>query len=84
MQWSREEVRPKLNQYGGKPGASSTQLLIEVLSDITTAMEDNRAGVVLSALDFSKAFNRLDHAKCLQAFAKRGSFSKILSLLGSF
>ena len=84
LQWSREEVRPKMNQYGGEPGASSTQLLIEVISDVTAAMEDNRAGVVLSPLDFSKAFNRLDHLKCLQAFEKKGSSTEILSLLGSF
>ena len=84
LQWTREDVRPKKNQYGGEPSASSTQLLIEVLSDVTSAMEDNRAGVVLSAIDFSKTFNRLDHLKCLQAFARKGSSSEILRLLGSF
>ena len=84
LEWSRETVKPKLNQYGGEPGASSTQLLIEVLSDITTAMEDNRAGVVLSALDFSKAFNRLEHQQCLRAFERKGAPSEIIRLLGSF
>ena len=84
LEWSRNEVKPKLNQYGGEPGASSTQLLVEVLSNVTSAMEDNRAGVVLSALDFSKAFNRLDHSKCLALFAQKGASTDVLGLLASF
>ena len=84
LAWSREEVRPKLNQYGGEPQASAAHLLIEVMSDLTTALEDNRAGIVVSALDFSKAFNRLDHLKCLQSFVKKGSSTQILQLLAAF
>ena len=84
LEWSRTEVKPKLNQYGGEPGASSTQLLVEVLSDVTVGLEDNRAGVVLSAIDFSKAFNRLDHLKVLEAFARKGSSTDMLQLLSSF
>ena len=82
--WCREEVRPKRNQYGGEPGASAAHLLIEVLSDITTGLEDNRAGVVLSTIDFSKAFNRLDHAKCLRSFEKKGASTQIIALLAAF
>ena len=82
--WSRETVVPKLNQYGGEPKASAAHLLIEVMSDITTALEDNRAGVVVSGIDFSKAFNRLDHAKCLRAFAKKGAPSEIIQMIASF
>ena len=78
LSWSREDVRPKLNQYGGERGASATQLLIEVIADVTEAMEDNRAAMVLSAVDFSKAFNRLDHAKCIQAFADKGASTQVI------
>ena len=61
LEWSREEVRPKMNQYGGEPGAGATIMLTEVMDNITIVMEDNRSAVVLSAIDFSKAFNRLQH-----------------------
>ena len=71
----------KNNQFGGELQASSTHLLVEVLSDITAGLEDNWAGVVLSAIDFSKAFNRLDHSKCLAAFAEKGSSTQVLKLL---
>ena len=59
LKWSRDEVCPKLNQYGGEPGASASHLLVEVMDDITNIMEDNRMAATLSAIDFSKAFNRL-------------------------
>ena len=84
LEWSRVQVRPGLNQYRGEKGASATQLLIEVLYDTTRTLEDNRAGVVLSAIDFSKAFNRLDHQKCLKTFANKGASNEILGLLASF
>ena len=84
LAWSREEVRPKPNQYGGEKGASAAQLLIEVVGDVTESLEDNRAAVVLSAIDFSKAFNRLDHTECIKAFASKGASNQILQLLGSF
>ena len=84
LEWCRQEVKPKNNQYGGEKGSSATHLMIEVMDDLTSALEDNRAGVILSAIDFSKAFNRLDHLKCLEAFAEKGASSETLQLLGSF
>lgn len=62
----------------------AARLLVEVMADLMTAMEDNRAGVVMSAIDFSKAFNRLDHLKCLQSFAKKDASSQILQMLAAF
>ena len=84
LDWSRQEVVPKTNQYGGEPGASATHLLVEVMSGVTSALEDNRAGVVVSAIDFSKAFNRLDHAEYLRSFADKGASTDILQLLAAF
>ena len=84
LSWSREEVKPKNSQYGGEPGASAAHLLVEVLDDITSTLEDNRMGVALSSIDFSKAFNRLDHSHCLRTLAARGASNSILRLLGSF
>lgn len=84
LRWAREEIRPKQNQYGGEPGASSAQLLVETLDYVTTALEDSRAGVVLSALDFSKAFNRFDHGKCLTSIIEKGISRQVLDLLAAF
>ena len=84
LKWARQEVTPKLNQYGGEPGASATHLLISVLDYIFEALEDNRTSVVLSAIGFSKAFNSLEHSACLNTFAKRGASTKVLQLLAAF
>ena len=41
-------------------------------------------GTDLSAIDFSKAFNILEHGHCLNTFARKGSSTSILRLLASF
>ena len=51
---------------------------------VTGALEDNRAGVILTSVDFSKAFNRLEHAACLRAFEKKGASTAIIQLLSGF
>ena len=58
-------------------------MLIEVMDKITEHMEDNKAATVLSAIDFSKAFNRLKHQKCLKTLSNRGASTKILSLIAA-
>ena len=84
MQWARQEVQLKKNQYGGEPGTGAGHLLFEVMDAVTSALEDNRSAVVLSGLDMSKAFNRLEHASCLAAFAAKGASTDIIRLLGAF
>ena len=41
LEWSRQEVVPKRSQYGGEKGASATQLLVEIIDDVTGSLEDN-------------------------------------------
>ena len=81
---AREEVKPRLNQFGGEPGASTTHLLMSVLDYTIDSLEDNRSAVVLSAVDFSKAFNHLEHAACLRTFAAKGASTEIVQLLAAF
>ena len=84
LSWARQEVTPKLNQFGGEPKASSTHLLMNVLDYTINALKDNRSAMVLSAVDFSKAFNRLEHLACLNTLAKRGASTQIIRILASF
>ena len=84
LEMAREEVVPKLNQFGGEPKAGTTHLLMSVLDYTINALEDNRSAVVLSAIDFSKAFNRLAHASCLDTIARRGASTEVLALLAAF
>ena len=84
LKWARQEVIPKPNQFGGEPGCGTHHFLVETMHKITSALEDNRSAVVLTSVDFSKAFNRLEHGPCLSAFAKKGASTSILRLLACF
>ena len=59
-------------------------MLIKVWQKILSNLEDRRAGTVLSAIDYAKAFNRLSFQHCLKAFAKRGALTPILRLIATF
>ena len=74
LKWARQEVNPSANQYGGEKSCSTTHFLVNAWNDIMRILEDNRAAAILTSIDYSKAFNRLDHAACLRAFAAGGGF----------
>lgn len=52
--------------------------------EILENLDDNRSATVLTAIDFSKAFNRVTYQACLQQFAKHGSSTEVLKLLEVF
>ena len=70
---ARKSVKLKANQFGGEPGVSTTHMLAHVWERVTSDLEDNRAASILTAIDYSKAFNRLEHLPCLQAVACKGA-----------
>ena len=84
LSWSREGGKPKENQYGGEPGCGTEHFAVSVMNYVTGALEDNRAAVVLSSINFSKAFNRLEHGACLKTFERKGASSQVLGLIASF
>ena len=77
-------MRLRENQYGGEPGVSTTHMLIDVWTKINSDLEDNRAASVITAVDYSKAFNRLEHLPCLLALQRKGAGSGLLRIIASF
>ena len=63
---------------------SAVHFLTSVWEDITANLEDHRAGVILTAVDYSKAFNRLEHLPCLTALAGLGLPNQLLQIITSF
>ena len=63
---------------------STSHFLVKMWDKITTELEDSRAGVTLAAVDYSKAFNRLEHLPCLKALPKLGMPTELLAVIGSF
>ena len=48
------------------------------------ALEDNKNAVSLVSIDFSKAFNRMDHGLCLKAFAHKGTSREAMTMIAAF
>ena len=60
-------------QYGGIKGTGVNHFLVKMWDEIMNGLEQDKAAVNLMAVDFSKAFNRLDHRACLNSpLARRG------------
>ena len=84
LNWAQEEVGVKENQYGGIKGCSTSHLLVGVMDDVMRGLEDDRASVMLTSIDYAKAFNRLSFQYCLAAFARLGASTPIIELLATF
>ena len=84
LEWASQEVACKYNQFGGVRGCSGTHMLIDVWQKVLAGLEDRRAGVVLTSIDYAKAFNRLSFQHCLRAFAKQGASNPVLRLISAF
>ena len=81
---ARTWVKMKTNQFGGEKGSGTTHMVVDIWDTITRDLEDNRSATVMAAIDYSRAFNRLEHAPCLRALAKKGAPNIIIELIASF
>ena len=84
LSWLGEQVGMRSNQMGGMKGAGTEHYLVELYQLILEALEDPRAASVITSIDYSKAFNRLDFLHCLEALAAKGASSELISIVGSF
>ena len=84
LNWLSSEVTCKKNQYGGVKGCGVGHLLVDMWDHICTSLEDARAAVNITAVDYAKAFNRLSFQHCLEAFVRKGASSELLQLLATF
>ena len=82
--WLGEQVGMRSNQMGGMKGAGTEHYLVELFQLILEALEDSRAASVITSIDYSKAFNRLDFLHCLEALAAKGASTELISIIGSF
>ena len=57
--WLGSKVSCKPNQYGGVKGCGAGHLLADMWDEVCGSLEDARASVVITAVDYAKAFNRL-------------------------
>ena len=84
LTWALKQVKLKQNQYGGSKGCGTSHLLISVWQKVLTDLEDCRAATVLTAIDYAKAFNRMQYQECLRSFARHGASNQIIGLIATF
>lgn len=82
--WVQQYVRPRNNQFGGQRGCSTYHFLAEVIDQVTEHLEDSRAASVLTSIDYSKAFNCVEHLPLLRAFADKGAPNYVIGMLAAF
>ena len=80
----KETIKLSDNQYGGIKGTSVDNFLIDTWQTILEDLEDHRASSSLISIDFSKAFNRVDHTHCLSALKEMGATTETIGLVNAF
>ena len=60
LNWLGSQMGLRDNQFGGVKGSGLEHLLVRLWQDFLQALVDPRAAVLLTLIDFPKAFNRLD------------------------
>lgn len=72
-----------LNQSGFRKGYSTTSALLQVVDDIVRSSDNNEA-TILVLLDYSKAFDRIDHRLLLAILHYFGFCPKSLKLMNQY
>ena len=80
----RQQVKLDDCQFGGLKGVSIEHFLCETWHEILMHLEDPNAAASLVSIDFSKAFNRMDHEACLQALRQFGVDENLILIVHAF
>ena len=59
-------------------------MVVSVWQKILEDLEDCRAATVLTAIDYAKAFNRMQYQDCLRALARHGAPDQIIGMVATF
>ena len=84
LEWLNSQVSLRTNQYGGTKGSGTEHYLVELWQKVLENLEDPRAGVLLTSIDYSKAFNRLNFSSSLQALKDKGACQQLIRIVASF
>ena len=59
-------------------------MVVGLLQEMCENAEDYRSATILTAIDYSKAFNRVSFQHCLEALRKKGASTPVLRIIASF
>ncbi len=84
--WLREDFEPELDpqQYGNVKGISTSHYLVDLLNDTIKDLESPGTFSTLCAIDFTKAFDRINHTVAIHKIIDSGVRSSIIPTISSF
>ena len=86
--WIMEDISQNIDigQFGGLPGIGTEHLIVCLLDRILKLLDRNteRSAVIMSSLDWSKAFDRQDPTLAIKKFIKLGVRPSLIPLLASY
>ena len=80
----KSEVKLSDQQYGGVKGSSTEHFLIDSWNEILSTIEKKDRAANLISIDFSKAFNRMNHYRCLEALTDLGAEEDTVDYVACF
>ena len=84
LEWLASEVTIRTNQYGGVKGVGAEHFPLQLWQQVLENLEDPTAASLLTSIDYSKAFNRLDYKACLLSLKSKGASTETLRTIASF
>ena len=84
LEWVGQQVKLRSNQFGGVKGSGAEHYLVQLWQRILENLEDPRAASLVTSIDYSKAFNRMDFPHCLETLANKGLCLELLKIIASF
>ena len=73
-----------IRDSGGIKGTGVCHFLTKMWQEILSGLEEDKAAVSIMSVDFSKAFNCLQHQACLNALARRGASNQTIKMIYNF
>ena len=80
----RRELCPDTQQYGGVKKCGVEHMMVDMWEKILDDMEGGKTAAVMLGVDYEKAFNRMEHSKCLEQLRRLGASDGSLSLVRAF
>ena len=82
--WIKTELKQQDPlQFGNRPKVSTTHLLVDLIHHWTKALDEGKS-IQAVFLDFTKAFDKIDHTILLKKYAQDGIHPSLLRWIASF
>ena len=80
----RAEIAPDASQYGGTLKCGAKHMLVDIWEKVLSALEGGQSAAVLLGVDYEKAFNRMEHATCIEELRRLGASDGSIALVRAF